>query len=53
MNIKNRIVIPILLSSVALMLSAFFVMTQGTDTVDVDNIKQTHTTEIVVSKGVA
>ncbi|MEA3301868.1 MAG: hypothetical protein U9Q75_01215 [Pseudomonadota bacterium] len=53
MNMKNRIVIPILLSSVVLMLSAFVVMTQGTDTVNRDNIKQTHTTELVVAEGVA
>jgi hypothetical protein len=50
MNTNKRIVTPILLSSVALMLSAFFVMTQGTDTAD--NIKQTHTIEIVESGGV-
>lgn len=50
MNMKNRIVIPILLSSVVLMLSAFYVMTQGTDTVE--RIKQTLTTEMVMSEGV-
>ena len=50
MNIKTRIMIPILMSSVALILSAFIVMTQATDTVD--NINQTHTTETYESGGV-
>lgn len=40
MNMKRKIVIPIVVSSVALMFSAIVVMTQGTHTVE--NIKQTH-----------
>ncbi len=37
---KRKIVIPIVVSSVALMLSAIVVMTQGTHAVE--NIQQTH-----------
>jgi len=47
---KKNIVIPIVVSSVALMLSAIVVMTQGTHTVD--NIQQTHAAgEIYETRG--
>ncbi len=42
---KKQIVIPIVASSVALMLSAIIVMTQGTHAVE--NIQQTHTTDAI------
>jgi len=50
MNMKRKIVIPIVVSSVALMLSAIVVMTQGRHTVE--SIQQTHAAgEIYQTRG--
>jgi flagellar basal body-associated protein FliL len=49
MNMKRKIVIPIVVSSVVLMLSAIVVVTQGTHAAE--NILQTHAADEIVETG--